>query len=514
MTGGLYDMVSKGYEDLILIDKPQITFFKTVYRRHTPFNCEPLPQKFVNNNIDFGKQVHCTLGKSGDLVGNIYIVVKLPEINIPSTSSLYFAWVKRIGFALIKDVSIVINGTEIDKHYGEWLNLWSELTGELIGPHKDGIKKIIGDVDELTNFSQTKKQYELFIPLKFWFNRCSGSFLPLTNMLLSDIKINVSFANAEDCYLLAPTHSIQMFDNNVSYKQFEYIEQNVGGTIYAGIFISFDITKQLLYFYLLSTQPFISISTSSTESLTRTNLINFYATTTGQQYVITGQTSNYKGNVQLNAKSVVNNSISSIQSISLIDSYLLVDYYFLDNEERKKMIKTKQDYIIDQLMVSTQTISTQAIDVPVKIYNSCKMVVWTTQLVNVNASGDYFNYTNSYKGSSESLVDYTTILCNGVQRISLRDSNYFEFVQKYETSTSTNTGINMYSFAYEPYAPIEQTGSFNLSLVDDIKIKLIMNTVNSNTPIYFKCYGFCINFLRIRDGIAGPLFINNDNTNN
>ena len=38
MVGGLMQLVAQGAQDIYLTGNPQITFFKVVYRRHTPFS--------------------------------------------------------------------------------------------------------------------------------------------------------------------------------------------------------------------------------------------------------------------------------------------------------------------------------------------------------------------------------------------------------------------------------------------------------------------------------------------
>ena len=58
------------------------------------------------------------------------------------------AWVRRIGFAMIKSIEIEINDTVIDRHYGEWLHIWSLLTTRNIDD--GGLDKLIGNVPELT----------------------------------------------------------------------------------------------------------------------------------------------------------------------------------------------------------------------------------------------------------------------------------------------------------------------------------------------------------------------------
>ena len=40
MSGGLLQIVSSGKQDVYLTFKPEITFFKRVYKRHTNFSME------------------------------------------------------------------------------------------------------------------------------------------------------------------------------------------------------------------------------------------------------------------------------------------------------------------------------------------------------------------------------------------------------------------------------------------------------------------------------------------
>ena len=53
MGGGLMQLVAYGAQDVYLSGNPQITFFKVVYRRHTNFAVEPIPQTW-NGSADFG----------------------------------------------------------------------------------------------------------------------------------------------------------------------------------------------------------------------------------------------------------------------------------------------------------------------------------------------------------------------------------------------------------------------------------------------------------------------------
>jgi len=143
--------------------------FKVVYRRHTNFSVEPIQQTW-NGAADFGRTVTCNINRNGDLITNMYVAVKL---NAQPTSAVAWGYVNRLGHAMIEDVKIEIGGSKIDEQYGDWLNIWYELT------HKSGqvrgYAKMIGDVPELTTVTANATDaYQMYIPLQFWFNRNNG----------------------------------------------------------------------------------------------------------------------------------------------------------------------------------------------------------------------------------------------------------------------------------------------------------------------------------------------------
>ena len=56
MGGGLMQLVAYGSQDIYLTGKPQITFWKSVYRRYTNFAIESIPQDVQASPL-FGSQV-------------------------------------------------------------------------------------------------------------------------------------------------------------------------------------------------------------------------------------------------------------------------------------------------------------------------------------------------------------------------------------------------------------------------------------------------------------------------
>ena len=95
-------LVAYGAQDIYLTGNPQITFFKVVYRRHTNFSMESIEQTF-NGNPDWGKKVSCTISRNGDLIGAMYLQIKLPKLNQTQNSATKVQWTNGIGNALKKE---------------------------------------------------------------------------------------------------------------------------------------------------------------------------------------------------------------------------------------------------------------------------------------------------------------------------------------------------------------------------------------------------------------------------
>jgi len=191
-------LVAYGAQDIYLSGNPQITFFKVVYRRHTNFSMESIEQTF-NGIADFGRRVTCTVSRNGDLIHRVYLQVTLPSVEA-TTSSQYFRWVNYIGHVLVKSVEVEIGGQRIDKHYGDWLTIWNELT---IAPGlKNGYDNMVGNTIALTGTGlQRADATTLYVPFQFWFCRNPGLSLPLIALQYHEVKFNLEFRPKNECYV-------------------------------------------------------------------------------------------------------------------------------------------------------------------------------------------------------------------------------------------------------------------------------------------------------------------------
>ena len=98
----------------------------------------------------------------------------------------YVIDVNRLGHKLIKSAEIEIGGQKIDKHYGEWLDIWAQLSEVNLSSN---LNEMVSG--KLKNSSGPSK---LYVPLQFWFNRNPGLALPLIALQYHEVKVVIEFA--------------------------------------------------------------------------------------------------------------------------------------------------------------------------------------------------------------------------------------------------------------------------------------------------------------------------------
>jgi hypothetical protein len=123
----------------------------------------------VNGQANFGNKITCTISRNGDLIWRTYLEVTLPAL---TATNGQVSWVQKLGHALINNITLEIGGQQIDKHYADWLNIWTDLT--LPAGQKVGYAAMIGDTVALQTPAASQPATELYIPLQFYFNRNPG----------------------------------------------------------------------------------------------------------------------------------------------------------------------------------------------------------------------------------------------------------------------------------------------------------------------------------------------------
>jgi hypothetical protein len=187
-------LVAYGAQDAYLTTKPEVTFFKVVYKRHTNFAMESMEQT-LNGTANFGNKVVCKVSRNGDLMGACYVETTLPAIALSESDN----WVGRVGFRLLKQVELRVGGQMIDRHYSTWMHVWAELSHTT--DQKALLDKIVGSkgTDGAVVADAAVAATTLHIPLLFSFCRNPGLALPLIALQYHEVEIHVEFESLANC---------------------------------------------------------------------------------------------------------------------------------------------------------------------------------------------------------------------------------------------------------------------------------------------------------------------------
>ena len=188
MGGGLMQLVAYGAQDIYLTGNPQITFFKVVYRRHTNFSMECIEQT-INGTPSGGGNSSVTISRNGDLVGRVYVTLDTDGACNGSN--------------LVSEVELEIGGQLIDRQYSEWMNIWNELTVKCEGLL---FKEMLGDTAHAVG-SEDGDLSMLQVPLRFWFCRNPGCYLPLIALQYHEVKLQFTWGNDADIGGVSPANA-------------------------------------------------------------------------------------------------------------------------------------------------------------------------------------------------------------------------------------------------------------------------------------------------------------------
>jgi hypothetical protein len=111
---------------------------------------------------------------------------------------------------MIDYISLEIGGKEIDRQYGEFLHIMSEL--QVDASKRNGFNNMIGYQEAYTQACQPGP-LNLYIPLRFWFCNNVGLSLPLIALQAHPVRVYVKFHPVQrlfyrDSLVLSPTQTL------------------------------------------------------------------------------------------------------------------------------------------------------------------------------------------------------------------------------------------------------------------------------------------------------------------
>lgn len=141
-----------------------------------------------------------TISRNGDLIQQMYLEAVLPNVTGGSTSC---TWTYGVGNAMINKAEIEIGGQLIDRHYGDWMNIWTELT--VPAGRRNGYDNMVGNAltaatEQFSSWDAdaASSKYRIYVPFQFWFNRNPGLALPLIALQYHEVKLNLELRPVTD----------------------------------------------------------------------------------------------------------------------------------------------------------------------------------------------------------------------------------------------------------------------------------------------------------------------------
>lgn len=566
MVGGLLQIVIYGAQDVYLTNNPQITFFKTVFRRHTNFSIEAF-EYTVQDGPNFGTKNEVILHRNGDLITKMYIRIVVDSVNVPENAN--FAWIRRFGHAILNYVEITIEGVRIDRLVGTWLDIWYELART--GKHDRGYLKMIGDDPKLTTYNEINKpEFTVFIPLKFWFNKFIGLSIPMIGILYHRIIIKMEFNDAENVivrnsnFTFANINELQFLDvtliidfiflDDDERRRFaqighEYLIEQVQFTGEESIDAMVRETdlhfnhpcKEMVWAikngnytsgkaflcYTNNDDWRIVLESCAGDILQNSILLldapQFDIDEQGNQIIVEpgddppvdlggnstweefqpGSNNDTTSNGKINA---TNNSIT--KTLWINTSSLLIGTYNLFDKISSTITVSSDDTIMISDLATTLTV--RDISIPVEMMTDTRV---DSDDVFINIFSNYGLFIDG----KHNPIEYSLLKFNEVNRFDKRGGNFFNYLQpELHHSNTPKDGVNVYSFCINPEVH-QPTGSANFSTVDEIIFTIWindktktdnlpdLNIINEDSRLYI--FALSYNVLKISNGLAGLSYI-------
>jgi len=169
MSGGVAQLVAIGAQDAHLVGNPEVSFFRSQYKRHTNFS-SVVERQVIQGNPGSGGLSTVRFERKGDLLSYLYLTKK------DSTGAIV-----NIGAGDIDKVELLIGGQVIDTIDSNFsANIASSLCASSFAR------------SQMYNIDGTSRPN--FYPLLFWFCEHYQAALPLVCLQYHDVEVRITWA--------------------------------------------------------------------------------------------------------------------------------------------------------------------------------------------------------------------------------------------------------------------------------------------------------------------------------
>ena len=174
MSGGIVQLVATGAQDAWLTGKPEVSFYRSSYKRYTHYANSP-ERQLIQGNPSAGNISTIRLEKKGDLINYMYLIAKdstgalIPGIN----------WTN-----VIDKIELLIGGQIVDTQDITWMSNVEAVTGAQNFSQRYLNNNAAGP-NNVTNG---------FLPLKFFFCKDWNVSLPLVALQYHDVELRITWS--------------------------------------------------------------------------------------------------------------------------------------------------------------------------------------------------------------------------------------------------------------------------------------------------------------------------------
>ena len=173
MSGGIAQLVAVGAQDVHLVGQPEVSFFRSTYKRHTNFS-QTVERQVIQGNVSNNGMSTVRFERKGDMLNYVYLAP-----NSGTASTAIGDWTD-----VISKVELLIGGQVID----EQDVTYSSLIAPLLSATSSS-KSVAGDLyGGATN--------ERFYPLRFAFCENWQTALPLIALQYHDVELRITWGTA------------------------------------------------------------------------------------------------------------------------------------------------------------------------------------------------------------------------------------------------------------------------------------------------------------------------------
>ena len=488
-----YDMLAVGSLDKVLTHNPTTTFWRSTWKRHTRFSIESLSQPF-NTATAFGQESQILLNRVGDMVYFLYLHVELPGIVACDTNTEACPGVASGG-----QFPVYMDG-------GGACNPCAKMDEAAL------LEYLPSNYNELSNDQQMdalKEAKDIWRREKYGAGReldcCAPGNDDCPDELLGDTWAH--WCNDVGHFLVSKCKLIiggQMIDQLWSTFLFCWEEltgksgrrlTELTGRRYTRSQLVCDSREQrhlyipLPFYFTLnsgSALPLVSLSFHGVSLHCEMERLERLIVVSGSHVAVR----NAKTGLGLGAND--------------LKAELEVTYVYLDQQEREKFTSATFEQLIIQTQHYFQTESKAICRIPLSFNHPVLEMIFCCRRQCQERCNNWGNLSGI---DGRDPIESAELLLNTSSRFGKKPAIYWRAVVPYQVhSNIPEAFIYVMSFALQPEASLEPSGSCNMSRIDNVEMCLTMQPGLANESVNVMIWARSWNLMRFREGVGGPAF--------